>query len=160
MKEKYSFDKLVYTGPIDEYYGFCFGALPYRSLRFDHQIIDKEHYQPVATVNYPNEETPYTRITEYKHFTGDVGPRTSITTEYPAAEGDPYYPIPRDENQRLYKRYEALANAEQNTLFVGRLATYKYYNMDQVVGQALATWRKRTSTQDVNTTPEIKRVYA
>lgn len=160
VKDKYSFDKLVYTGPIDEYYGFCFGALPYRSLRFDHQIIDKEHYQPVATVNYPNEATPYTRITEYKHFTGDVGPQTSITTEYPAAEGDPYYPIPREENQRLYKRYEALANAEANTLFVGRLATYKYYNMDQVVGQALATWRKRTSTQDVNTTPEVTRIYA
>jgi UDP-galactopyranose mutase len=143
IRDAYVFDRLVYTGPVDEYFGFCYGALPYRSLRFDHAVVEQEHYQPVATVNYPDENTPYTRITEYKHFTGDAGRVTSITTEYPAAEGDPYYPIPREENQRLYKRYEALAQAEDNTLFVGRLATYKYYNMDQVVGQALATWRKR-----------------
>ena len=143
IRDTYSYDRLVYTGPIDEYFGFCYGALPYRSLRFDHAVIEQENYQPVATVNYPDENTPYTRITEYKHFTGDTGAVTSITTEYPAAEGDPYYPIPREENQRLYKRYEALAQAEYSTLFVGRLATYKYYNMDQVVGQALATWRKR-----------------
>ncbi|MFN3619993.1 UDP-galactopyranose mutase [Sphingorhabdus sp.] len=143
IRDSYSYDRLVYTGPVDEYFGFCYGALPYRSLRFDHAVIEQENYQPVATVNYPDENTPYTRITEYKHFTGDTGAVTSITTEYPAAEGDPYYPIPREENQRLYKRYEALAQVEVNTLFVGRLATYKYYNMDQVVGQALATWRKR-----------------
>ena len=146
IRDAYSYDRLVYTGPIDEYFGFCYGALPYRSLRFDHAVIEQENYQPVATVNYPNENIPYTRITEYKHFTGDIGAVTSITTEYPAADGDPYYPIPREENQRLYKRYEALALAEENTLFVGRLATYKYYNMDQVVGQALATWRKRVLT--------------
>lgn len=143
IRDSYSFDRLVYTGPIDEYFGFCFGALPYRSLRFEHAVVEQEQYQQVATVNYPDEQTPYTRITEYKHFTGDTGAVTSITTEYPAAEGDPYYPIPRPENQILYKRYEALASAEVHTLFVGRLATYKYYNMDQVVGQALATWRKR-----------------
>lgn len=143
VRDSYSFDRLVYTGPIDEYFGFCYGALPYRSLRFEHAVVEQEQYQPVATVNYPDEQTPYTRITEYKHFTGDAGAVTSITTEYPAAEGDPYYPIPRPENQILYKRYEALASAEAHTLFVGRLATYKYYNMDQVVGQALATWRKR-----------------
>lgn len=143
IRDTYSYDRLVYTGPIDEYFGFCYGALPYRSLRFDHAVVEQANYQPVATVNFPDEHTPYTRITEYKHFTGDTGDVTSITTEYPAAEGDPYYPIPREENQRLYKRYEALALAEENTLFVGRLATYKYYNMDQVVGQALATWRKR-----------------
>ncbi len=143
IRDSYSFDRLVYTGPVDEYFGFCYGALPYRSLRFEHAVVEQEQYQPVATVNYPDEQTPYTRITEYKHFTGDMGAVTSITTEYPAAEGDPYYPIPRPENQILYKRYEALASAEAHTLFVGRLATYKYYNMDQVVGQALATWRKR-----------------
>ncbi len=143
IRDTYSFDRLVYTGPVDEYFGFCYGALPYRSLRFEHAVVEQEQYQPVATVNYPDEQTPYTRITEYKHFTGDTGAVTSITTEYPAAEGDPYYPIPRPENQILYKRYEALASAEAHTLFVGRLATYKYYNMDQVVGQALATWRKR-----------------
>ena len=143
VRDAYSYDRLVYTGPVDEYFNFCYGALPYRSLRFDHAVIEQENYQPVATVNYPDENTPYTRITEYKHFTGDTGAVTSITTEYPAAEGDPYYPIPREENQLLYKRYEALALREENTLFVGRLATYKYYNMDQVVGQVLATWRKR-----------------
>ena len=142
VRDAYPHDRLIFTGPIDEYFGFCFGALPYRSLRFEHAIIDVEQYQSVATVNYPDEATPYTRVTEYKHFTGDTGPQTSITTEYPAAEGDPYYPIPREGNQRLYKRYEALADAEPETLFVGRLATYRYYNMDQVVGQALATWRK------------------
>jgi UDP-galactopyranose mutase len=161
IKHAYSYDRLIYTGPIDEYFGYCFGALPYRSLRFDHQIVDQEQYQPVATVNYPDETIPYTRITEYKHFTGDTGPQTSITTEYPMAEGDPYYPIPREENQRLYKRYEALADEETDTLFVGRLATYKYYNMDQVVGQALATWRKRTvAAQDVVATPDVARIYA
>lgn len=160
IRNAYSYDRLVYTGPIDEYFGFCYGALPYRSLRFDHAVIEHENYQPVATVNYPDENTPYTRITEYKHFTGDTGAVTSITTEYPAAEGDPYYPIPREENQRLYKRYEALALAEENTLFVGRLATYKYYNMDQVVGQALATWRKRVlADQDaVQVTPVVQAV--
>lgn len=147
IRDSYSYDRLVFTGPVDEYFGFCYGALPYRSLRFEHAVIEQEKFQPVATVNYPAENTPYTRITEYKHFTGDEGPVTSITTEYPAAEGDPYYPIPREENQRLYKRYEALAQAEPNTLFVGRLATYRYYNMDQVVGQALATWRKRVLTE-------------
>lgn len=143
IRDAYSYDRLVYTGPVDEYFDFCYGALPYRSLRFEHKVIEQSNYQPVATVNYPDENIPYTRITEYKHFTGDSGDVTSITTEFPAAEGDPYYPIPREENQRLYKRYEALAMAESRTLFVGRLATYKYYNMDQVVGQALATWRKR-----------------
>jgi UDP-galactopyranose mutase len=152
VRKAYSHDRLVYTGPIDEYFGYCYGPLPYRSLRFEHEIVDQEQYQPVATVNYPDEATPFTRITEYKHFTGDTGPQTSITTEYPAAEGDPYYPIPREANRQLYKRYEALADAEPNTVFVGRLATYQYYNMDQVVGQALATWRKAI----VANTPELQ----
>ena len=116
--------------------------MPYRPLRFEHEVLNQEQFQTVATVNYPDEATSHSRITEYKHFTGDIGPQTSITTEYPAADGDPYYPIPRDENQQLYKRYEALADAESDTIFIGRLATYRYYNMDQVVGQALATWCK------------------
>ena len=91
-------------------------------------------------MNYPSEDVPYTRISEYKHMTGQRHPRTSITYEFPSAEGDPYYPIPRPENQALYKRYEALADATPDVWFVGRLATYRYYNMDQVVGQALATF--------------------
>ncbi|MFN3944632.1 MAG: UDP-galactopyranose mutase [Allosphingosinicella sp.] len=132
----------VYTGPIDEYFDFRFGKLPYRSLRFEHQVVDQERFQPVAVVNYPDPAVPWTRITEYKHLTGQRHGKTSITYEYPSAEGDPYYPIPRPENQELFKRYEALADATPNVTFVGRLATYRYYNMDQVVGQALATFRR------------------
>jgi UDP-galactopyranose mutase len=111
-------------------------------LRFDHQTLDQERFQPVAVVNYPSEEVPVTRISEYKHLTGQEHPRTTVTYKYPSAEGDPYYPIPRPENQELYKRYEALADATAGVTFVGRLATYRYYNMDQIVGQALATFRR------------------
>ncbi len=133
---------IIFTGPIDEYFGFRFGKLPYRSLVFEHKTLDQEVFQPVAVVNYPNQQVPYTRITEYKYLTGQEHDKTSITYEYPAAEGDPYYPIPRPENQELFKKYEALADATPNVTFVGRLATYRYYNMDQVVGQALATFRR------------------
>ncbi|WP_285713853.1 UDP-galactopyranose mutase [Erythrobacter oryzae] len=137
-----TWDHLVWSGPIDEYFGHRLGKLPYRSLRFEHETLPCEQAQPVAVVNYPNEAVPYTRITEYKHLTGQHAPLTSITREYPAAEGDPYYPIPNDEAQALYKRYDALARNCDNVTFVGRLATYRYYNMDQIVGQALATWRR------------------
>lgn len=139
----YAHQHLVFTGPIDEYFGYRHGKLPYRSLRFEHETLEQEWLQPVAVVNYPDEAVPYTRITEYKHLTGQAHPRTSITREYPQAEGDPYYPVPRPENQALFKRYEALARAERDVTFVGRLATYRYYNMDQIVGQALATFRKQ-----------------
>jgi UDP-galactopyranose mutase len=135
-------NNIIYTGPIDEYFDFRFGKLPYRSLRFDHQTLDQEQFQPVAVVNYPCEEVPFTRISEYKHLTGQQSPVTTVTYEYPSAEGDPYYPIPRAENQALYKQYEALADATPDVTFVGRLATYRYYNMDQIVGQALATFRR------------------
>ncbi|GAA4746676.1 UDP-galactopyranose mutase [Sphingomonas daechungensis] len=135
-------DHLIYTGPIDEYFDFRFGKLPYRSLKFDHQTLEQEQFQEVAVVNYPNEDVPFTRISEYKHLTGQTAPVTTITYEYPSAEGDPYYPIPRPENQELFKQYEALADATDNVTFVGRLATYRYYNMDQIVGQALATFRR------------------
>lgn len=141
VKDEVSYRRLIYTGPIDEYYDFRFGRLPYRSLRFRHVTLDEERHQPVAVVNYPQTEE-YTRITEYKHLTGQVHPQTSLTYEIPAAEGDPYYPIPREENQAIYRRYEALAREEPGVHFVGRLATYRYYNMDQVVGQALATFRR------------------
>ncbi|MFN3930284.1 MAG: UDP-galactopyranose mutase [Brevundimonas sp.] len=136
------YDRLIFTGPIDEFFDHRFGRLPYRSLRFQHETHDREVFQPVATVNYPDEATPWTRITEYKHLTGQAHRRTSVTYEYPAADGDPYYPIPRAENQALFKRYEALAAERPDVTFVGRLATYRYYNMDQVVGQALAAWRR------------------
>lgn len=142
IRDEISADLIVYTGPIDAYYGHCFGTLPYRSLRFEHETIDKVEAQGVGTVNHPDEATPFTRISEFKHLTGQTHSRTSIVREYPAAEGDPYYPIPRSENQARYKRYEALAEKETKVVFVGRLATYRYYNMDQVVGQALAAYRR------------------
>jgi UDP-galactopyranose mutase len=135
-------DHIIYTGPIDEYFDFRFGKLPYRSLRFDHRTLNEEWHQPVAVVNYPSPDVPYTRVSEYKHLTGQQAPVTTITYEYPSAEGDPYYPIPREENQALYKKYEGLADSTEGVTFVGRLATYRYYNMDQIVGQALATFRR------------------
>ena len=147
VRHTYPNDHLVFTGPIDEYFGYRYGKLPYRSLRFEHETLDQEWLQPVAVVNYPDPEVPYTRITEYKHLTGQQHAKTSITREYPQADGDPYYPIPRTENQDLFKRYEALAKAESGTTFVGRLATYRYYNMDQIVGQALAAFRREFSAQ-------------
>ncbi len=148
-RDAYPHDHLVFTGPIDEYFNYCYGRLPYRSLQFRHETVDAEQHQPVAVINYPSEDVPYTRVTEYKHLTGQVSERTSITYEYPSAEGDPYYPIPRAENQALFKRYEALAIAQPDVSFVGRLATYRYYNMDQVVGQALATYRRLAARWDV-----------
>lgn len=135
-------DHIVFTGPIDEFFDFRFGKLPYRSLEFRHETHDTAQFQPVAVVNYPDETVPHTRITEYKHLTGQRHAKTSITYEFPRDHGDPYYPIPRPENQALFKLYEALADAEKGVTFVGRLATYRYYNMDQVVGQALATYRR------------------
>ena len=135
------FRRMVYTGPIDEFFDYRFGKLPYRSLRFEHVTLAKEWHQPVAVVNYPQDE-PYTRVTEYKHLTGQSHAQTSLTFEYPADSGDPYYPVPRPENQERYKLYEQLANATPGVEFIGRLATYRYYNMDQVVGQALATFKR------------------
>jgi UDP-galactopyranose mutase len=141
-RQRSPFRRLIWTGPVDEYFGFRFGKLPYRSLRFRHATLDREWALPTGTVNHPAEATPFTRVSEYKWMTGQSHPKTSVTYEYPSAEGDPYYPIPRPENAALYKRYEALADAEPDTWFVGRLATYRYYNMDQVVAQALATFAR------------------
>jgi UDP-galactopyranose mutase len=130
---------MIYTGPIDEYFDYRFGKLPYRSLEFRFETVDEQLHQRVAVVNYPNDHE-YTRVTEFKHLTGQEHPRTSLVYEYPQADGDPYYPVPRPENTELYKRYKALADALPTVHFVGRLATYKYYNMDQVVAQALAVY--------------------
>jgi UDP-galactopyranose mutase len=135
-------DHLIFTGPIDEYFEHRFGKLPYRSLKFDHQTLEQDRFQETGTINYPAPDVPYTRISEYKHLTGQEAPVTTVTYEYPSAEGDPYYPIPRPENQELFKRYEALGDETEGVTFVGRLATYRYYNMDQIVGQALATFRR------------------
>lgn len=137
INSNYEFDHIVYTGPIDAFYKFQFGHLPYRSLRFEHEhLVNVESYQSVGTINYPN-DFDFTRITEFKHLTGQISLSTSIVREYPTDTGDPYYPIPRDENEKLFKQYQVLANKEKNVTFVGRLAEYRYYNMDQVVGAAL-----------------------
>ncbi len=134
-----SYKRLVWTGPVDEFFGNIYGRLPYRSLSFRHETLDVERLQDVAVVNYPQTEH-YTRITEYKHLTGQVHPQTSISYEYPTDDGDPYYPVPRPENMAIFRRYQTLVDAMPETFFVGRLATYRYLNMDQVVGQALATF--------------------
>jgi UDP-galactopyranose mutase len=140
--------EVVYTGPIDEFFDYRFGKLPYRSLEFRFETLDREWFQPTGTVNYPHEENPpYTRITEFKHLTGQRHPHTTVVYEYPRATGDPYYPVPRPENTVLYKRYQALADATPGVHFVGRLATYKYYNMDQVVAQALAMYDRIVSAR-------------
>lgn len=136
--DKGDFDNIIYTGPIDAFYHYKFGKLPYRSLRFEHEYIDKAGpLQKAASINYPNDHD-YTRITEFAHFYGKFYEEGSaIMREYPQSEGDPYYPIPDLNNEILFKRYEALGNQETNVFFVGRLAQYRYYNMDQVVGAAL-----------------------
>ena len=127
----------VYTGPIDAYFDYRFGELPYRSLRFEHiHLPDTPRYQRAPTINYPNEHD-YIRVTEFKHVTGQKHPGTSIVREYPREEGDPYYPIPRPENEAVYRWYQTLAEREKDVTFVGRLAQYRYYNMDQVVAAAL-----------------------
>jgi len=133
--------ELVYTGPVDEFFDYRFGKLPYRSLRFRHETIDVAQFQPVAVVNYPNDHE-FTRITEFKQLTGQIHSKTGVVYEYPCDGGDPYYPVPRSENAALYKKYEQLGSAARGVHFTGRLATYKYYNMDQVVAQALTLCAK------------------
>jgi len=140
------YKNMIYTGPIDNYFNYCYGRLPYRSIEFRFETHDAEFYQPTGTINFPNEH-PYTRITEFKYLTGQKHHKTSIVYEYPQAEGDPYYPIPRPENAEIYKKYYSLAKAMTNTYFTGRLATYRYYNMDQVVAQSLSLFEKITQFQ-------------
>lgn len=132
--------EMIYTGPIDYYFDYCYGKLPYRSIEFKFETVGTEFYQPTGTVNYPNEH-PYTRITEFKYLTGQKHPKTTIVFEYPKADGDPYYPVPRAENAELYKKYQLLASSLNKVHFTGRLATYKYYNMDQVVAQSLKLYK-------------------
>jgi UDP-galactopyranose mutase len=133
--------EVIFTGPVDEYFDYCYGRLPYRSLHFEHQTHDRPLYQSAAVVNYPNEHA-YTRITEFKYLTGQEHPKTSIVFEHPRSEGDPYYPIPKAENAALYQRYKELAETLDDVHFTGRLGTYKYYNMDQVVAQSLSLFEK------------------
>ena len=139
------FRRMIYTGPIDYFFDYCYGKLPYRSLNFRIETYDTERFQPTGTVNYPNEHA-YTRTTEFKYLTGQKHHKTSVIYEYPTAEGDPYYPIPCPANSELYRKYQLLTTAIPNTFFTGRLGTYKYYNMDQVVAQSLTLCKKLLST--------------
>jgi UDP-galactopyranose mutase len=137
----FPYHEVIFTGPVDEFFDYRFGPLPYRSLRFEHVTHDGDLIQPVAVLNYPNQHQ-YTRVTEFKHLTGQTHPKTSFVYEYPESEGDPYYPIPTRQNAELYRKYQALAAETPGVYFAGRLGTYKYYNMDQVTAQALALYHK------------------
>lgn len=140
------FDKLIFTGPLDQFFNYEFGRLPYRSLTFDLQTYNQEVFQEVAQLNYPNQHD-YTRATEFKHLTGQEHKKTTVAYEYSYAyqEGinEPYYPIPKSENAELYEKYKKEADKLQNVIFLGRLADYKYYNMDQTIGVALQTFEKK-----------------
>ncbi len=133
--------QLIFTGPIDEYFGYRYGPLPYRSLDFGFETVEGGPVQPVGTINHPNGQL-YTRVTEFRHLTGQQHHLSSLVYEYPKATGDPYYPVPRQENRDLYERYRALADSLEHVHFAGRLGTYRYWNMDQVVAQALKLSRE------------------
>jgi len=144
VRTQVAFRHLIFTGPIDEYYDHCFGHLPYRSLRFEPETLSQEFFQPAMQVNYPNDHD-FTRIVEIKHATGQQRPFTTIVREYPQNFGpgrEPYYPIPAPDARALYSKYAERAASEKNVSFVGRLATYRYYNMDQIVGMALAEFER------------------
>ena len=152
------FKEMIFTGPVDEYFDYKFGKLPYRSLEFKHETLNTETFLPTAVVNYPNEQA-YTRVTEFKYLTGQKHAKTSVVYEFPQADGDPYYPVPRPENAELYNKYKKLADQTPNVHFVGRLATYKYYNMDQVVAQALTLYKKLTEkTEEDKSIAEIEKI--
>ena len=163
VKNWVHYRETIFTGCVDEFFEFRYGKLPYRCLEFKHETINKEWVQPVAVINYPNDYA-YTRVTEFKHLTGQEHPKTSIVYEFSCAEGDPYYPIPRAENAELYRKYAMLAEQTPNVHFVGRLATYKYYNMDQVVAQALTSFAKlvgksRQEAVNLKAEPHLTRVH-
>lgn len=139
------FNRMIYTGPIDEFFEYKFGPLPYRSLRFEFETFDREWYQTASQINYPN-EYDFTRIVEIKHATGQRHEKTTIAREYPSARGDPYYPIPNKENRLLYEKYRKEACKLKEVYFLGRLADYKYYNMDEVVALALQLFESKIAT--------------
>lgn len=147
-------EEMIYTGPIDAFFDYRCGKLPYRSLDLRFETFDRPVYQPAAVINYPN-DNPYTRVTEFKYLTGQQHHKTTVVYEYPRSDGDPYYPVPRPENGEIYRKYEALAQATQRVHFAGRLATYRYYNMDQVVAQAL-TLHSRISGVPRQKAPAVK----
>ncbi|MGL5570600.1 UDP-galactopyranose mutase [Cetobacterium sp.] len=138
-------EKVVFTGMIDEFYNYELGTLEYRSLKFEHEVLECENYQGVAVVNYTEREIPYTRVIEHKHFEYGTGDKTVITKEYPAdwkIGDEPYYPVNNDKNNELFEKYKELASKEKNIIFGGRLGNYKYYDMHQVIEAALETVEK------------------
>lgn len=141
IENEISFREMIYTGPVDAFFDYRYGKLPYRSLKFKHETHDQPVFQSAPVVNYPNDQL-YTRITEFKYLTGQGHAKTSIVYEFPQAEGDAYYPVPRKANADIYAKYKALADQTPKVHFLGRLATYRYYNMDQIVGQALTSYAK------------------
>lgn len=151
VQSEINYGKMIFTGPVDEYFDFCYGKLPYRSIEFEFKTYDKEVFQETGTINYPN-DYDFTRITEFKYLSGQKHNKTSVVYEFPKAVGDPYYPIPKPDNAALYQKYKDLADQLEDTYFVGRLATYKYYNMDQVVAQALSTFKKIRSAEEAGKT--------
>ena len=149
IENEIQYKKMIFTGPVDLYFNYCYGKLPYRSIDFKFETYDTSPYQPTGTVNYPNEHA-YTRVTEFKYLTGQKNPKTSVVFEYPKDDGDPYYPVPKPENAELYKKYHLLTQHMEDIYFTGRLATYKYYNMDQVVAQSLTLFKKIHASQQNN----------
>ena len=134
-------EKIIFTGPIDEYYNYCFGELEYRSVRFETEVLDTENYQGNAVVNYTEYEVPYTRIIEHKHFEFGTQSKTVISREYSDKwnrSKEPYYPINDEKNNSLYKKYKELADKDEKVIFGGRLGEYKYYDMDEVIEKILA----------------------
>jgi UDP-galactopyranose mutase len=146
------FRKMIYTGPVDEFFEYRYGKLPYRSLQFEFETHDCKTYQAGPVINYPNDYA-YTRVTEFKYLTGQEHNKTTIVYEFSQDEGDPYYPVPRQENGEIYRKYHALAEQTPNVFFAGRLATYKYYNMDQVVAQALTLFNKIAASESITSAP-------
>ena len=154
-------EKVLYTGMLDAYYDYCYGKLEYRSLRFEKDLLDMGNYQGVAVMNYTDRETPYTRIIEHKHFEFGTQEKTVITREYPVTwqEGmEPYYPVNDARNQELYQKYEELAKQEKNVLFGGRLAEYRYYDMDKVIESAFVLIERELKS-DMNYGKEYKTQY-
>ena len=156
IEDMIPYENMIYTGPIDYYFDYCYGRLPYRSIEFVFETHEMEKFQATGTINFPNEH-PYTRVTEFKYLTGQQHQKTTVVYEYPTAEGDPYYPVPRPENADLYKKYQLLTKEVKNVFFTGRLATYKYYNMDQVVAQSLTLFKRiQSTTQTDQHVPQAK----
>jgi len=131
------FDKMIYTGPIDYFFDYKFGRLPYRSIRFEYKNFDKEFYQPTTQVNYVDNLSRFTRVVEHKYLSNQKSETTTVSFEYSQSNGEPYYPVPTNENKELYVRYFDFSKSLKSVMFIGRLAEYQYYNMDQVVANIL-----------------------